>query len=138
MFRVKIAGLTELQSECDKMAKELAVAERPAEMAAGEEIKEVWRGLVPVDEGNYRDSLGVSWLGKQGAAVGITWLSGLDRNEQPVLYAKRLEFGDSEIQAQPSARPAVEQSRAAALEAGAEPLRAVVRGRRARTPRIVA
>jgi HK97 gp10 family phage protein len=138
MFRVKIAGLSELQAETEKLAKELREAEQPSAMAAGEVIREAWAGLVPVLDGNYRDSLAVVWLGKQGAAVGISWVGGLAREDQPVMYGKRLEFGDSIIPAQPSARPAVESSRAEALEAGAEPLRSVVRGRRARTPRIPA
>lgn len=137
MIKVKIAGLKEMQAAADQTSRELLEAEQPAAMAAGEPIRDKWKDLVPVLDGNYRDSLIVTWLGKQGAAVGTMWLGHLPREDQPLFYAKRHEFGDSIIPAQPSARPALAQSRAAALEAGAEPFRSVVRGRRARKPRTV-
>lgn len=135
MIDAKVLGIKELQAEIDRTIKELREAENPAALAAGEPIRDKWRDLVPVLDGNYRNALAVGWTGKKGAAVGTTWLPGLDRREQPVLYSKRLEFGDSVIPAQPSARPALAASKAQALEAGAEPFRSVIKGRRARKPK---
>lgn len=128
----KVLGLDQLQGEIDKVVRELEVQEQPAMMAAGQPILETWQAMVPVLDGNYRRALAVVWLGKIGAAVGPTWLADLERDEQPILYSKRLEFGDSLMPAQPSARPALEASRPAAIEAGAEQFRTVVRGRRSR------
>lgn len=128
----KVLGLKQLQQSADRVARELAEAEDPAQMAAGEVIAEAWRGFVPILEGHYRDSIHVAWLGKKGAAVGTKWLAGVPRNEQPVLYARRLETGDSEMPAQPSARPALEQARPEAIEAMADEFRTVVRGTRRR------
>lgn len=124
-------GLPQLQQEIDDVAKELASAEEPAAMAAGVPIRDKWKELVPVLDGDYRDSLTVAWTGK-GAAVGTRWLADRPRTQQPVLYAKRLEFGDASYPAEPSARPALAASREAALEAGGAEFRPVVRGRKPR------
>lgn len=128
----KVLGLDDLQESIDSTVEELRAAEDPAALAAAVPYLEKWRGFVPVLDGNYRDSLTVAWLGEKGAAVGTRWLPQLPREEQPVMYAKRLEFGDSEIHAQPSARPALAAGRQEALEAGGEEFRSVVRGRRKR------
>lgn len=129
---MKVLGLKDLQAECDKAAKDVMEAERPAEMAAGEPIREKWHGMVPVEDGNYQESLTVAWDPKAGAIVGTAWVSGLDRDDQPFLYAKRLEFGDSDLPAHPSARPALAASKREALEAAEEPFRAKIKGRRPR------
>ena len=131
-LRTKVLGIRDLQAEVARTAEELRTAERPAEMAAGEPIRDKWKALVPFHEGHYRDSLAVAWLGKLGAAGGTAWVPGLPRDEQPLIYAKRLEYGDSEIRAQPSARPALAAARAEAVEAGADEFRTVIRRRKAR------
>lgn len=125
----KVLGLKDVQSALDATALELREAEDPAALAAADPILEKWRSMVPVKDGNYRDSLTVAWLGKAGAAVGTRWLPTLPREEQPFLYAKPLEFGNSHQSAQPSARPALAAARAEALDASGEPFRSVVRGR---------
>lgn len=125
-------GLSDLTAEIERLNKELTVAEDPAALAAGEPIKEMWRSLVPIDEGHYRDSLAVVHLPEKGAAIGTAMLAGVPRDEQPFIYSKRLEYGDSEMTAQPSARPALKASKRQALAAGAEPFRSVVKGRRPR------
>jgi len=133
----KVLGVRELQAEIERFAKDLAAAEDPAAMAAAEPIKDAWKGLVPVLEGHYRDSLAVVWLPTdQKAGIGTSWVPGLARDEQPVMYAKKLEFGTSGQAAQPSARPALAQSQAAALQAAQPPLQAVIKGRRPRRRRI--
>ena len=133
---VKILGLKDIQRNAEQTARDLAEAEDPAQMRAGEIIAERWRALVSILEGNYRDAIHVAWLGKKGAAVGTKWLGNLPRNEQPVMYARRLETGDSEMPAQPSARPALEQARPEAIEAMADEFRTVVRGTRRRRTKV--
>lgn len=128
-----VLGVRELQGEIARMNRDLEQAEDPAAMAAAEPIKEAWKGLVPILDGNYRDALTVQWIeGIRKAAIGTGWLASLPPNEQPVMYAKRLEFGTGGVTARPSARPAMKAARPQALEAGAVPLRMVVRGRRPR------
>ena len=125
----KVLGLPELDEACRDTANELMEAEQPSAMAAAEPIKEKWVELVPVLDGNYRRSLTITWLGKVGAGIGTAWLNDLPRNEQPFLYAKPLEFGNSHQGAEPSARPAIAASKQQAIAAGEEPLRSVIRGR---------
>lgn len=127
----QILGMKELQATLKGIAKDIEQAQDPAAMAAGEPIKEAWKSLVPVLEGNYRESITVAWLGKLGkAAVGTAWMGSVPADEQPVLYASRFEYGDSEIAARPSARPALAQSKDAAMEAGAVPIKAALKRRR--------
>ena len=128
---VKVLGVKELQSNIKRVNAELASMEDPAERAAGEVILEAWQGLVPYQDGNYRRSLAVGQT-KAGTAVGVTWLRDLPREQQPVMYAKPLEFGNSHQPPQPSARPALAASQEAATAAAAVELKAVVKGRRGR------
>lgn len=134
---VKVLGLKQLKKNADATARELMEAEDPAQMSAATIIAEKWRSLVPVLEGNYRDAIGIEWLGRKGAVVGPKWLGHIPRNEQPVLYARRLETGDSEMPAQPSARPALESARGEATDAMADEFRSVVRGTRKRRRKAV-
>ena len=131
---VRVLGGVDLNKEIERLCRELEQVEDPAAMAAAEPILEMWRGLVPIREGHYRDSLTITWLKDRGsAAIGTRWLPYLERNDQPFIYSKVLEFGTSDTPAQPSQRPALKASRAAAIEAGAVPIRARVKGRRPRT-----
>ena len=132
MIKVRVLGMDKVQQELKRVSAELVAQEDPAQMAAGEPIREKWASLVPVLDGNYKRAITVRWLGKKGAAVAVGWLGDIDRNDEPILYSKRLEFGDSEISAHPSARPALVASQQAAMEAGADEFRTVIRGRRGR------
>lgn len=127
----RVLGVKDLQSEIAHLSKVLESLEDPAAVAMGEVVAAKWRSLVPVLDGHYRDSIQVGQT-KKGTAVGITWLGNLPRNQQPVMYAKRLEFGYSGTTAQPSARPAAEQSRAEAVAAGRDTLLPAIKGRRPR------
>lgn len=123
--------MRELQANIKRVTKELEMAEDPAAMAAGEPIADAWRKLVPVLDSNYQNAITVAWLkGPKKAGVGTRWMPELPRDEQPVLYASRFEYGDSEIAARPSARPALKQAQGAAVEAAAVELRMRVKGRR--------
>lgn len=129
----QVLGLKELQANLKVIERELKEAVDPAAMAAGEPIAKAWRDLVPILDGNYRDSISVAWLARIGkAGVGTAWLPALPRDEQPVLYASRFEYGDSEIAARPSARPALKQAQAAAIEAAGVEIATRVKGRRRR------
>ena len=131
--RVRILGGVDLQKEVSRLIKDLDEVEDPAAMAAAVPIWEKWRELVPVLDGHYRDSLTIVWLkAEQKAGIGTRWLPYLERNDQPVIYSKVLEFGSSDTAAKPSARPALRASRGAAIEAGAVPIKALVKGRRPR------
>lgn len=132
-LRVRVLGDVDLKKEVSRLIKDLDEVEDPAAMAAAVPIWEKWRELVPVLEGHYRDSLTIVWLkAEQKAGIGTRWLPYLERNDQPVIYSKTLEFGDSDAAARPSQRPALKASRQAAIDAGAVPIKAVVKGRRPR------
>jgi hypothetical protein len=49
-------------------------------------------------------------------------VAGVPDEEQPVLYAGRLEFGDADRPAKPSARPAFDTARERAVQAAGEVL----------------
>lgn len=62
-----------------------------AAKAGAEVLQEEWKGLVPVLEGNYRDSITIVEQGAD-AAVTVGPVPGVPANEQPILYAAKLEF----------------------------------------------
>jgi len=123
----KVEGLPDLTKNIERFTGSLDAMEDPAEMAAGEVIREAWEGLVPVKDRNYQRSLTVAQTGA-GVAVGTAWLPDLPRNEQPVMYARPLEFGNSHQGAQPSARPALASSAGAATDAAGVELKSAVKG----------
>lgn len=130
---MKIDGLKLLQQETRSIATRLAEAEDPAAMAAAEPILARWQQLVPVLDANYRDALAIQWLkGEGAAAIGTRWMDSLPRNEQPLMYAKRLEIGDSEMAAQPSMQPALKAAQQEAITAGGVPIKTSLRGGRRR------
>jgi len=93
-----------------KVAKEYGKA---ALKEGGLVIAEEWAARVPVLDGNYRASLQqedtVKTTGTKTGALGSvrpTIVGGIPLEEQPILYAAKLEF-----QSEPSARPAFDASR---------------------------
>jgi hypothetical protein len=83
------------------------VAARAAVRAGGEVIKKAWAAGVPVDKGHYRDSIQIktsssSEAGEEGgprtlkgasAVIYVGRVAGVDEDDQPIHYAKILEFG---------------------------------------------
>lgn len=107
-----------------------------ATQAGGDVLAEAWRARVPVLDGNYRDAIEAKAKpGKRGATgvVQLRKLGGVPSDEQPRLYAPRLEFGSAYgskraftsgtagkariRQAQPSLRPAFDAVKGEMLDA---------------------
>lgn len=133
-LKVRVLGGVDLDKEIGRLVRDLEQVEDPAALAAAEPILDMWRSMVPILEGHYRDALTIVWIKEVAkAGIGTRWLGGLERNDQPFIYSKVLEFGDSDTAAQPSMRPALKASRPAAIEAAAVPIRARIKGRRPRS-----
>lgn len=98
-------------------------AAREALLAGGRIIADSWAERVPVLDGNYQDALraqdAVKAAGTATGAAGSVAprrLEGVEDDAQPYLYAARLEFGDADRAAEPSARPAFDASAGAATQ----------------------
>lgn len=95
-----------------------------ATQAGGDVLAEEWRSRVPVDDGDYRDSIYArGYAGKIGASgvVATKTVPGLAKSQQPRNYAARLEFTKH-----PSLRPAYDSAQARMLEAMASVLRRLI------------
>jgi HK97 gp10 family phage protein len=118
---VVLTGMDELKAKLtiiqDKLPNETA---QEATLAAAELIAEAWRARIRAapwkdSEGNFARSIEArkTVARRKNAAqatVARRWLSGVPRDEQPLWYGHRLEFGDSEIPARPTGRPAFDAS----------------------------
>jgi hypothetical protein len=96
-------------------------------------LADEWQGRVPVLDANYQHSLeGAERAAKtkSGASGSVAprRVSGLPDDEQPFAYAARLEFGDTDRAAEPSARPAFDASSDHAVEAAADVLATAAEG----------
>ena len=104
-------------------------AAKDALQAAGGVIATEWRSRVPVLDANYQASLekapraGKTKVGASGS-VAPRKVPGLPDDEQPTRYAARLEFGDADRAAEPSARPAFDVARERAVQAAGDVLAA--------------
>ena len=86
-----------------------------------------WRSRVPVLDANYQASLDAATRAaktKVGASGSVAprKVAGLADDDQPIRYAARLEFGDADRPAEPSARPAFDAVREQAVQAAADVL----------------
>lgn len=123
-FKAYIEGgpalAAKLQALDKKIRNEIA---KDAVTAGGRIIADEWADYVPIGEpphdphpGAYRDSLRSFDAVKVRATVNGASATirpavlGLPENQQPRLYAGKLEFGDGNYEAQPSARPAFDSS----------------------------
>lgn len=108
----------------EKGMRDAVLAEATA--AGAKVLADAWRDRVPIDEGHYRDAIEhKAKAGKRGATglVQVGKAPGVPDDEQPRLYAARLEFGSARAtkatltagrtdfasrsrRAQPSLRPA--------------------------------
>lgn len=127
-FRAYIEGGPALMAKLNaldlKIKKQVA---GDALRAGGEVIRDAWAAAAPVGEapadphpGAYRRSLEQPDAvfvkpNKNGASGNVRpgYVAGIAEDDQPRVYAAKLEFRDGE----PSARPAFDSSRAAALVA---------------------
>lgn len=116
-----------------------------ATLAGADVLMETWRSRVPVDDGDYRDSItALASPGRVGATAVVFpgEVPGLDDDEQPRNYASRLEFGTTRRSlrqfkrgvtiggrtrtAQPSLRPAFDSSKGRMLDAMADELKHLI------------
>jgi len=98
-----IKGLPEFERQLDRLASVADVPHRLRATKAGAEVlQEEWKARVPVLEGHYRDSIATVEQGPD-TAVGVGPVPGVPPNEQPTLYAAKLEFTN-----RPALRPAID------------------------------
>lgn len=92
-----------MQRNLERLATVADVPHRLRASRAGAEVlQEEWKERVPVLEGHYRDSITVVEQGPD-AAVTVGPVAGVPPDEQPVLYAPKLEFTSH-----PALRPAID------------------------------
>lgn len=128
--RVYIRGAAELSRALARLGKEMSdEAMAQATLAGAEVLKEAWAAAVPVDDGNYRDSItAMASPGREGATAVVFpgTVAGVEERDQPRNYAARLEYGSFAYSkaafkrgsqgagrrrsAQPSLRPAYDAS----------------------------
>lgn len=133
--RVKVVGLDKMDAALAQVLIKARIGAAVGIEDALYEIASAWADRVPVLEGHYRSAMqqqnAVSVYIKYGADpygyVKVPWVRGVPKDEQPQLYARRLEFGDSEMAPQPAARPAVDATRPKVAEIVGDGIAARVR-----------
>jgi HK97 gp10 family phage protein len=133
-FQATVEGGAKLARALTRLDDAVRVkASKGALLAAGGVIADDWQGRVPVLDADYRTSLegaeraARTKFGASGS-VAPRKMSGLPDDEQPFAYAARLEFGDADRAAEPSARPAFDASSNHAVEAAADVLATAAEG----------
>jgi HK97 gp10 family phage protein len=133
-FAATIEGGPELATALARLDDAVRVrASKDALLAAGDVIATEWRSRVPVLDANYQAALDKAPRAaktKAGASGSVAprKVAGVPDDEQPVRYAGRLEFGDGDRAAEPSARPAFDATRERAVEAAVDVLERAVAG----------
>jgi len=130
-FSAIIEGGPELAAKLAAMDKKLRnVVAKDAVSAMGRVIADQWANAVPIGKppddphpGAYqramREPTAVTVRASTNGANGTVrpaTLADLADDQQPRLYAARLEFGDADREAEPSARPAFEAAQQPALK----------------------
>lgn len=119
---VTVKGVPQLIVALERLQKQAQADGRKGIHEALDEVRREWARRVPYHDGHYRRAMEQpkavkTKLTDKGAVgyVNVPYIAGIPgRNkarQQPLLYAHRLEYGDSEIPAQPSARPALDAVR---------------------------
>lgn len=136
-----IVGLPQLDLAFIALQARLNLAAPTALQAAGGTIEERWKALVPVQDGNYKRAISTEVESSPFGARGSIAVRHLDNlvahtahpeNEQPYLYASRLEYGgpgtvtvygkaqvSAVWRAHPSARPAFDEKKDEAVNKAA-------------------
>lgn len=133
-FQATLEGGAELAAALTRLDDAVRVkASKDALLAAGGVIATEWQTRVPILDANYQRSLDAATRAaktKAGASgsVGPRKVAGLDDADQPFAYAARLEFGDADRPAEPSARPAFDTSRERAVQAAGDVLATATEG----------
>jgi HK97 gp10 family phage protein len=127
-FQATLEGGPELAAALARLDDAVRVqASKDALQAAGGVIATEWQTRVPVLDANYQRSLdGATRAAKTkvgaSGSVGPRKVAGLVDGDQPIAYAARLEFGDADRPAEPSARPAFDASAERAVQAAGDVL----------------
>jgi HK97 gp10 family phage protein len=133
-FQATLEGGPELAAALARLDDAVRVkASKDALLAAGGVLATEWRSRVPVLDANYQAALdkaprAAKTRARASGSVAPRKVAGVADDEQPVLYAGRLEFGDADRAAEPSARPAFDATRERAVESAAEVLERAVAG----------
>lgn len=99
--KVRVTGTGKLRAQLIAMAKRLEESGKVAERKGAEEVRDDMQVLVPVDSGRLRDSIRIEETGP-GLDVGPG---------DEVDYSMFVEYGTSEMPAQPYAGPAADRAR---------------------------
>lgn len=135
-FVATLEGGPELMRKLQELDEAVRVkAAKEALMAAGQIIAGAWADRVPVLDQNYRNAMEQPSAvkvakTKSGASgsIGVRTLAGIEDDQQPYLYAPRLEYGDADRAAEPSARPAFDATSGQAVDAAEDILRRAAEG----------
>jgi HK97 gp10 family phage protein len=108
-------------------------ASKDALLTAGSVLADEWRSRVPVLDAHYQASLDAAPRAaktKVGASGSVAprKVPGLPDGDQPFAYAARLEFGDADRPAEPSARPAFDTARERSVQAAGDVLTKAAEG----------
>lgn len=99
--KVRVTGTGKLKAQLVEMAKRMEAAGRQAELEGAQDVREDMQAFVPVDSGHLRDSIRI-----EDGATGLQVGPG-----DEVDYAMFVEYGTSEMSAQPYAGPAADRAR---------------------------
>jgi HK97 gp10 family phage protein len=133
-FQATLEGGPELAAALTRLDEAVRVkASKDALLAAGGVLADDWQGRVPVLDANYQHSLeGAERAArtKAGASGSVAprKVPGLPDGDQPFVYAARLEFGDADRPAEPSARPAFDAASERAVQVAGDVLAAAAEG----------
>ena len=129
-LQVTLVGGPELSRALQRLDDEVRVkVAKEAVMAMGEPIAAAWQQKLPIGPEPYhlKDAITAkSGKTKYGASGSVAprRVKGAEPNEQPGVYAAKLEYGSRYTSAQPSARPAFDQQKQNAVDAAENVLRA--------------
>jgi len=102
MVTIKLEGIEDLKKALDGKVDEYRAALESVVRNAAESVKSEWRADVPVDEGDYRDSIAAEVTGLTAEIANVG---------KKGRHGRYVEFGTSKMRARPSAQPAAERER---------------------------
>lgn len=92
-------------------------------------IEDAWKARVPVRTGRYRDSIHIETLAATAGDFQVAVVTDARNPDDMYPYPFVLEYGSATVAPQPSATPAIEETRDEVMAVMEEALRAIVEGR---------